>query len=102
MWKECGTRFDPILFKVFVNTIGVYPIGSLVQLDDNELAVVSENPQNAQTLDRPNVWAITPEGAKGRSIDLTEKDSRTGGFRRSIVRCVDPKKYDIAVQEHFL
>jgi HD-GYP domain-containing protein (c-di-GMP phosphodiesterase class II) len=102
MWKECGVLFDPILMKVFVNAMGVYPVGCLVQLDDDQLGIVCENHSNPKLLDRPKVLAIAPKLSPGQAINLSEKDDKTGGFKRSIVRCLDPKKYDIVVQEQFL
>jgi hypothetical protein len=102
MWKECGAHFDPILFKVFVNAMGIYPIGSLVQLDDDELGIVYDTNRRSELLDRPTVLTITEEGTKGRSVNLSDRDEKTGGFKRSIIRCLDPKKYNICVQEHFL
>ena len=102
MWKDCGVHFDPALFKVFVNAMGIYPIGSLVQLDDDELGIVSSSNPHSKLLDRPTVISITSEGTKGRNINLVDRDEKTGGFKRSITRCLDPKKYNICVQEHFL
>ncbi|NIQ38786.1 MAG: HD domain-containing protein [Proteobacteria bacterium] len=102
MWKECGVLFDPVLMKVFVNAMGVYPVGCLVQLDDDQLGIVSENHANPKLLDRPKVLAITPEKSPGQTINLSDKDEKTGGFKRTIVRCLDPKKYDIVVQDQFL
>lgn len=102
MWKKCGVHFDPILFKVFVNAMGIYPIGSLVQLDGDELGIVYDTNPDSRLIDRPTVFTITGEGARGQTIDLSDKDERTGAFKRSIIRCLDPKKYNISVQEHFL
>ena len=102
MWKECGVHFDPTLFKVFVNAIGVYPIGSVVQLNDDEMGIVCEINTDPKLLDRPTVSTIANGGVKGQTIDLSETDGKTGAFKRSIVRCVDPKKFDIYVQEYFL
>jgi HD-GYP domain-containing protein (c-di-GMP phosphodiesterase class II) len=102
MWKESGVHFDPILFKVFVNAMGIYPIGSLVQLDDDKLGVVCETPASPKLLDRPKVFSIAPDGERGHAITLSERDEKTGGFKRSIVRCLDPKKYKIVTQEQFL
>ena len=102
MWKDCGVHFDPTLFKVFVNAIGIYPIGSLVQLDDDEMGIVYETPTNPKVLDRPKVLTLTSDVAKRAVVDLSERNGRTGGFARSIVRCLDPKKYDVVVQEYFL
>jgi hypothetical protein len=102
MWKECGAHFDPTLFKVFVNVIGVYPIGSLVQLDDDEMGIVYSINPDPRLLDRPTVLTIARGGVKGRIANLSEPDEKTGGFKRSILRSLDPKKYGIHVQEYFL
>ncbi len=43
-WKG---HFDPLIFKAFVSSVGIYPVGSLVRLESGRLAVVSDlNPQN--------------------------------------------------------
>jgi putative nucleotidyltransferase with HDIG domain len=71
-------HFDAKLFQLFVRTLGIYPIGSLVRLSSDRLAVVIE--QNAGALLRPRLrvfysvperrW-ITPE-----ILDLDTDDSQ--------------------------
>ena len=39
-WSE--GHFDFLVFQAFVKTVGIYPIGSLVRLESDKLAVVSE------------------------------------------------------------
>ena len=112
MLKESGKSFNPILLKLFVNCIGIIPIGSLVLLDSNEVAVVSRACSNPQTPDRPWVKIITdasgqpfadPEGnpLAGPDVDLTEKD-REGRYKRSIIRVVDNTDYRFNTSTYFL
>ncbi|HTY03951.1 MAG TPA: HD-GYP domain-containing protein [Rhodocyclaceae bacterium] len=39
---EAGSHFRPDLLQAFVRTVGVYPVGSLVRLDNGYLAIVTE------------------------------------------------------------
>lgn len=41
MDKLAGTKLDPHYFERFVTMLGMYPVGSLIRLETNELAVVT-------------------------------------------------------------
>ncbi|UCE23049.1 MAG: HD domain-containing protein [Candidatus Aminicenantes bacterium] len=105
MMEKSGTEFDPVLLKVFANLVGVYPIGSLVSLDTKELGIVMEaNPEIAFML-RPKVKLITNRRGKkidGDITDLTEMDSKKGDYKRTIVKSLDPNKYNIRISDYFL
>ncbi|MFI5223462.1 MAG: HD-GYP domain-containing protein, partial [Nitrospirales bacterium] len=88
MLSKSGKSFDAVLLKLFVNCVGIVPIGSLVMLETNELAVVLKPATDKANAERPFVRVIAdPQGnpvEHGREIDLTEKDE-VGDFRDSII-----------------
>lgn len=102
MMDRSGSEIDPILFKFFVNMVGVYPVGSLVLLDTREMGLVYEcNPLLA---DRPRVMVIVDSTGKkidGHVVDLSEKDE-TGRYKRTIVKTLDPNKYKVNLAEYLL
>jgi putative nucleotidyltransferase with HDIG domain len=81
-----GVIFDPFIAKTFIQVMGLYPVGTVVELTDGRLAVVSH--QNAKTslMHRPIV-SLIPDGDV---IDLAESDL-DGNYALSVVRAVyDP------------
>lgn len=65
-------KFDPIVFDAFVQCIGVYPVGAMVRLKSDRLAmVIDQNPDYAA---RPSVRTFfslaTGESVRGETIDL--------------------------------
>mgnify|MGYP001765210720 CR=1 FL=1 len=51
-----GSVYDPVVGKVFLRMMGAYPVGSVVQLDSGELAVVLRPPE--ARVDRPVVQVV--------------------------------------------
>jgi HD-GYP domain-containing protein (c-di-GMP phosphodiesterase class II) len=104
MLTKSGKAFDPILLKIFINSIGIYPIGTLVLLDSGELGVVMQTHPSLEKGDRPKVKLITDTAGNeqdGAIIDLTETDS-AGLFLKNITKTVDPAKYQVDVSRYFL
>jgi len=102
MMERSGTQLDPILFKFFINMVGVFPIGTLVMLDTKELGLVYES--DVVFADRPRVLLIIDnkgERVNGPVINLTEKDT-AGKYFRTIVKTLDPNKYKINLAEYLL
>ncbi len=102
LMERAGKQVDPVLFKFFVNIVGVYPVGSLVLLDTRELALVYEC--NMAMPERPRVLIIVNsqgQRVKGPIVDLTEKDP-SGRFIRTIVKTLDPNKYRVNLAEYLL
>lgn len=105
MLNKSGRAFDPILIKIFVNGIGIFPIGTLLFLDTKNLAVVVQANSTPGRADRPKVKVITDASGKeidGDVIDLAEMDEKTGDFKVNITKIVDSTKYKIDVSRFFL
>jgi HD-GYP domain-containing protein (c-di-GMP phosphodiesterase class II) len=105
MLEKSGTEFDPSLLKVFANMIGVYPIGSLVIFNTRELGIITETKSEVSFLLRPKAKLITDRmGNKidGEIADLTEMDPETREYKRTIVKSLDPGKYNIQISDYFL
>jgi HD-GYP domain-containing protein (c-di-GMP phosphodiesterase class II) len=83
--KRAGTRFDPLLLKVFTRALGTYPVGSMIELDTGEIAVVTEGPGDAGGVDRPRVRVVRPgRGALEPEtvVDLADRDASGAHVRR--------------------
>ena len=79
MQARAGTIFDPILLKVFMNALGIYPTGSVVVLDTGEVALVIAGPEDPKNFDKPMVRILdTADGDLEKDTDLDlATDSRT-------------------------
>ena len=96
MRQQDGTRFNRTLLRRFVNLVGLFPTGSLVLSNTEELAVVTR--QHPHDPFRPQVKLIRNlrgETAEGNVLANTwERDSR-GEFPLAIVEAIDPQKQGI-------
>lgn len=94
MLAESGGRFDATVLKVFVNTLGLYPVGTLVRLTSGELAVVVYGGGEGDRATRPIVALLGPDGRPGGTLDLAEKDV-SGAYLRGIASSEDPARYGL-------
>jgi len=89
MTKDTGD-FNTKYMEVFIKMMGIYPIGTTVRLDTNELALVSRYTKqndapivkifmnrNGKLIDKPN------------EFDLNDKNLDSGKYLRSIIAEVD-------------
>lgn len=89
MIKEKGSYFDPELLDSFFQTMGVWPIGSIVSLSDGRIAVVRH--QNEKDIFRPKVKVIFPEEKK-EDIDLLKMKEKIE-ISKSLNSLQEGKKY---------
>ena len=102
MLERAGKDFDPALVKVFINMIGIFPIGTMVLLNTNEMGIVLQTQEDPDLIDRPRVCLLQysdGEYRKGEMVDLREMDDESRTFKRSIVKTLDPNEYNLNVAE---
>lgn len=89
--KKVNEAFNPDYFRTFVKILGIYPIGSIVRLDTNEIAIVTKI--NLEEPDRPIVKILfNADGIPLKTpveVPLNERDA-TGRIKRNVVASVDP------------
>jgi HD-GYP domain-containing protein (c-di-GMP phosphodiesterase class II) len=105
MLERSGKDFDPTLVKIFINMLGIFPLGTLVLLNTNEMGIVVQTSEDTELLDRPMVCLIHYEEGgyrKGEMVDLREVDEGTRDFKRTIAKTLDPNEYDINVAEYLM
>jgi HD-GYP domain-containing protein (c-di-GMP phosphodiesterase class II) len=105
MRQRSGTDFDPLILKVFIHMVGIYPVGTLVLLNSGEIGIIFEtNPDPADRL-LPKVKLITDSGGKktdGPVIDLAETGPASSGSARFIVKSLNPESYEIRTADYFI
>jgi hypothetical protein len=82
MMLERGKIFEPQLLDKFFSFMGVWPVGTLVEMSDGRVGVVKA--ANELDIDRPSVQVLAPENA-GEVVDL----ALTQGVR--ILRSLNPQ-----------
>jgi HD-GYP domain-containing protein (c-di-GMP phosphodiesterase class II) len=66
-------RFDPTLLKVFISIMGIYPIGSIILLNNGNIAQIVETRATAPL--RPRVQILI-EANKGRIIEEADGEKK--------------------------
>lgn len=105
MWSERGKNFDTILLKNFIFMIGIYPIGSVVELDNGEIGLVLDYLDDSEkTL--PLVMLLVDDGKGGLTggdmINLAAQGMDEGLPRRHIVRSIPASVLGIQPAKFFL
>lgn len=101
-WR--GSLFQEELVEVFIQTLGTYPTGSVVELTTGEVGIVIS--QNRLRRLRPRVMIILdkdkqPYGA-GPVVDLIKETEDQHGSPLEIFKVLDPGAYGIDPKEFYL
>ena len=89
-----GDHLDGELVQLFIRALGIYPVGSLVRLSDDKLAVVVEQQED---LLRPMVRVIY-DAARGyglppKDLNLLGSDQHIESFEEPAEWGLDPLDY---------
>ncbi|MHC4962684.1 MAG: HD-GYP domain-containing protein [Planctomycetota bacterium] len=105
MSESAGKDFDPILLKAFINMLGVYPVGTLVELNTGEIGLVSENPEQSDGA-HPLVTILIPKDGqgytRGETVDLSERETSGDSYKRSVSKTFNPALFGIQPSEFIL
>lgn len=105
MWAEAGKCFDIILLKRFINMMGVYPIGSVVELSDGSIGLVMDYPDETERK-LPLVLRLVDDGTgalqRGNTVYLADQAVREGPEYLNIIRGIPPAQLGIQPAEYFL
>ena len=100
MLSRAGKVYDPIIMKLFINCVGIYPVGTLILLNTQELCVVIENNPDPEKWNAPRVKIIAD--AKGKELEGELVDLADHDCGRSIEDTLDPNQYKFDVSNYFV
>jgi putative nucleotidyltransferase with HDIG domain len=100
--RKSGTMFDPLIAKAFIKAMGLYPIGTVVELDTGEKAVVIRQNGRPRMLHRPVVARLGDGGPQDDLIDLTELSEDGVSWRRTIVRAIHDRSLEAQKADCFI
>jgi len=99
---EDRARYDPDLVRVFINVMGIYPVGTVALLSTGELGLVCE--VDPATPRRPYVRIIEKaDGTRiddGELVDLGQRDE-SGALRASIIDTLDSVEAGVYVPGYY-
>ncbi len=96
-----GSHFDAELVKRFIETMGIYPAGSIAELNTGEVAIVLPTPQANN--DTPNILIVRDgdkEPCLKRQLDLSQNPKSSEGESIKIRHLLSDGSFGIDL-EHY-
>jgi hypothetical protein len=87
--SDNGKHFDPQALKAFLESMGIFPVGSIVQLNNSSIGRVSENHPDAPL--RPKLDLLIDE--LGNRLEGQEAVDLLTKKALFIVKAIDPKTF---------
>ena len=99
-----GKTHNPFLAKLFANSLGYYPVGTLVELDSSEIGLVVNLPRDPLNFDRPQVKLMIDRSGRriedGPVVDLSDVN-RSGRYQRTVDRAYDGRPFGVSITNFF-
>jgi HD-GYP domain-containing protein (c-di-GMP phosphodiesterase class II) len=104
--SQAGIKFDPVLVKAFASAMGIYPIGTVLRLDTNDVGIVVKRSELSGEPDRAMIRVIL--NSKGEQvpgevfIDLGEVDPDTGEFVYQVTETLSCKELGVNPRNYLI
>lgn len=102
MLHGAGRYFDPVLLKVFIGMLGLYPVGTLLVLDTGEMGLVAQAPEESDG-SLPEVLLLEKDARgtylSGPLVSLAATDAG-GRLLRRVVKSMHPAACGIQPAEY--
>ena len=104
LYEWAGTSFHGPLVEQFVQAVGVFPVGSMVELSSGEVAVVVAHNRVRRLEPRVLVLTCPDKTPLGQPIerDLLAQAKQTSGTRLRIVRGLAAGAYGLKLRDYYL
>jgi HD-GYP domain-containing protein (c-di-GMP phosphodiesterase class II) len=104
LYRERGTSFDPALVEQFIQCIGIFPVGSVVELNTGEVGIVIT--QNLMRRLKPRVMVVLDEKGRpmrpNKMLDLAKDPKAAADEPYRIRRTLEHGKVEVNPKEFFL
>ena len=99
MWHEGEKYFDIILLKNFIQMMGIFPIGSIVELDNGKFAMVTDYPDDSMTSPALTLIEKNSDGraSRGKTVNLQKEAGNDDILNINILKGILPSSIGISV-----
>ncbi|NVK22542.1 MAG: HD-GYP domain-containing protein [Kangiellaceae bacterium] len=101
LYKEQGNHYDANLVQEFIQMVGIYPVGSMVELNDGQIAIVLAVNEDHKL--EPVVEIITDANhklIKPIAVDLSKHQQNSKGNYLKIKRALADNEIDFDLEDY--
>ena len=103
LYEQRDMGFPGGLVEQFIQCVGIFPVGSFVQLNSDEVGVIVSRNRVHQL--KPRVMILIDSNgqklSEPQTVDLAEQHLPSSEVQRSIKKIVDAKEYDLDPAQFF-